>query len=53
MDKMDGIKELVYEKPRCPNCGFQNSLQNVMRHINSKKDVCSKYKIKRPLNKTL
>lgn len=36
--------ELVYHKPRCPKCGFQNTLQNVMRHINSKRNVCSKYR---------
>lgn len=55
MDKMDRIKELVYEKPKCSNCGFQNTLQNVMRHINSKKNVCSKYKNGKPisLNKTI
>jgi len=55
MDKMDRIKELVYEKPKCPKCGFQNTLQNVMRHINSKKDVCSKYKNGKliSLNKTI
>lgn len=53
MDKMDRIKELVYEKPKCPKCGFQNTLQNVMRHMNSKKDVCSKYKNGKPLNKIL
>ena len=35
--------ELVYEKPRCPKCGFQNTSQNVAKHINSKKDLCSKY----------
>ena len=54
MDKMDRIKELVHEKPKCPNCGFQNTLQNVVRHMNSKKDVCSKYKNGKPiLNKTI
>ena len=36
-------RELVYYKPSCPRCGFTNTLQNVNRHINSKKDVCSKY----------
>lgn len=37
--------ELVYQKPSCPRCGFTNTLQNVTKHINSKRDVCSKYKI--------
>lgn len=37
-------EEKIYHKPRCPNCNFQSSLQNVIRHINSKKDVCKKYK---------
>lgn len=41
---MDDKTELVYHKPKCPKCGFQNTLQNVMRHINSKRNVCSKYK---------
>lgn len=38
--------ERIYHKPRCQKCGFQSTLQNVTRHINSKKDVCSKYKAK-------
>jgi glutaredoxin-related protein len=35
--------EKIYEKPKCPVCGFQNTAQNVMRHRKSQKDVCSKY----------
>jgi len=53
MEEIKKPKELIYEKPRCEKCGYQSHHQNVMKHINSKKDVCSKYengRLKRPSN---
>lgn len=51
MEEIKKPKELIYEKPRCSKCGFQSHQANVTKHINSKKDVCSKYengRLKRP-----